>query len=275
MATSFYLILPSNSSLDYFPDNSLANYKTKLPQYFDLSGEWEVGLSEIQFPISWYNVSEKESHVYIRSMGIRKAPDIWHDVSPPGGNYDTPEQLVAQINENIQPLLRDIYFVYNSISKKISIKSPPNLFYTSFKITTTMADILGFDWRRHIEIEGDDLYQDEPNFIEINPQVEKYTADLVCDLRRGFYSLFVYCDLCEPVVVGNYKVPLLKTISLQGADGELVNRIYHPIQYVSLQRKQFDTIEVNIKTDAGQTVPFQRGKLLVTLHLRQKKPSYF
>ena len=37
--------------MEYFLNNMLSNYVTKLSQPFDLKGEWEVGLLEIQFPI--------------------------------------------------------------------------------------------------------------------------------------------------------------------------------------------------------------------------------
>ena len=44
----FYLTLSSNSSMKYYPENTLAHYTTVLDQGVDLSGRWEVGLSEIQ-----------------------------------------------------------------------------------------------------------------------------------------------------------------------------------------------------------------------------------
>ena len=37
----FNLTLPSNSSMNYYPNNTLANYVTNLPYSFDLPGEWE------------------------------------------------------------------------------------------------------------------------------------------------------------------------------------------------------------------------------------------
>lgn len=60
------MTLPSNSSMKYYPNNTLSEFVTKLPQHFDLVGEWEVGLSEIQFPISWYNISDHESKLFIK-----------------------------------------------------------------------------------------------------------------------------------------------------------------------------------------------------------------
>ena len=52
MASQFYLTLPSNSSMEYFPANTLTNFKTKLAQPLELIGEWEVALSEFQYPVA-------------------------------------------------------------------------------------------------------------------------------------------------------------------------------------------------------------------------------
>lgn len=48
----FYLTLLSNSSTNYFPNNTLANFHTKLPSKLFLSDEWVVGLAEISFNIA-------------------------------------------------------------------------------------------------------------------------------------------------------------------------------------------------------------------------------
>ena len=41
MATQFYLTHPSNSSLEYFPNNTVANFKVRLAESIGLTGEWE------------------------------------------------------------------------------------------------------------------------------------------------------------------------------------------------------------------------------------------
>lgn len=56
----FYLALPSDSSMDSFPNNTLASVTTRLPHMLDLDGSWEMGLAEIQYPHSWYNVRKHE-----------------------------------------------------------------------------------------------------------------------------------------------------------------------------------------------------------------------
>lgn len=43
-------------------------------------------------------------------------------------------------------------------------------------------------------------------------------------------------------------------------------------QYIPVSRKQFETIEVNIKHDTEELVPFEFGKVLLTLYFRPNQP---
>jgi hypothetical protein len=47
MQDSFFVTLPSNSSMDMYPDNTAAHFKTILPKRIYLHGEYEVALTEI------------------------------------------------------------------------------------------------------------------------------------------------------------------------------------------------------------------------------------
>ena len=57
--THFYLTLPSNSSMKYYPDNTLTHYTTRLQLPMELSGDWEVALTEITFPKSWFTIPKQ------------------------------------------------------------------------------------------------------------------------------------------------------------------------------------------------------------------------
>jgi hypothetical protein len=58
--SQFYLTLPSNASMKYYPDNTMAKYTTTLSNRIELDGDWEVGLAEIIYPCSWYNVKQQD-----------------------------------------------------------------------------------------------------------------------------------------------------------------------------------------------------------------------
>src|SRR5258705_5220337 len=45
-----YLTLPSNASMDLYPDNTLTHYNVQLPDLIELSGEHEIGLAQIYIP---------------------------------------------------------------------------------------------------------------------------------------------------------------------------------------------------------------------------------
>ena len=316
--------------MNYYPNNTLANYVTKLPHSFDLPGEWEVGLSEIQFPISWYNVTDREFHMLLLLMDS-DVPELI-DVSPPPGHYERPDQLVKQINDALLAAQKNlatrfaydekivsvtpgqnhpenlsrgtandvesVRFSYNPIPKRISADFKDRNQIVTVQMSKDLCQLMGFDWQSAKEyaaklrsIEDDesiddlsksDVKQKARKFtengnglVELLPGKSSYTAECVCDLQREFYSLFVYCDVVEPTVVGDFKVPLLRTVHIDGREGLIVGRIYKNIQYVPLHRKQFDTIEIDIRDDVGRKVPFECGKVIVTLNFRLKKPAYF
>jgi len=83
-----------------------------------------------------------------------------------------------------------------------------------------------------------------------------------------YYSTGLYCDIIQPQYVGDALVPLLWIVTVEGKDGQQVNKSFLHPQYVPVSRKQFQTIEVNIKRDIGETVPFEFGRVLLTLHFR-------
>ena len=56
------------------------------------------------------------------------------------------------------------------------------------------------------------------------------TGSNVCDLQRGFYLLFAYCDVVEHVVVGDVKTPLLRTVNITSIESLTVNKIFQTMQ---------------------------------------------
>ena len=52
----FSIVLPSNSSMNVYPDNMTTHFSTYLPQQIDLDGEWSVALAEIQIPTTMHHV---------------------------------------------------------------------------------------------------------------------------------------------------------------------------------------------------------------------------
>ena len=142
--------------MDAFFENILTQYVTKLPDRFDLFGEWEVGLSEIQYPISWYNVNKEDVQLemyYVDSSSSSSAAAV-HDVSPPPGLNDSSDALVKQINATIaskESKKNLIRFSYNEILKKITITFGPDAKLPTVLVMSKMfAELALFSCRRKV-----------------------------------------------------------------------------------------------------------------------------
>ena len=76
----FTVTLPSNRSMNYYEDNTVAQFTTKLAQRTELDGDWEVGLSSIGVPAEVENVIAKECYCNIYYDDVLK----WTVTLPPG-----------------------------------------------------------------------------------------------------------------------------------------------------------------------------------------------
>ena len=97
----------------------------------------------------------------------------------------------------------------------------------------------------------------------------EYYSEEVSD-KNGLYSLYVYCPILEPRTVGDIKVPLLRIVPIEGVNGDFVSKSFETIHYIPLQYKRFETIEIYIRDDTGNPIPFQWGKVIVTLSFRRR-----
>jgi hypothetical protein len=90
------------------------------------------------------------------------------------------------------------------------------------------------------------------------------------DLRAGLYSMYVYCDVVAPQVVGNVNAPLLRVVNVQGSHTDIVDKVFTNPHYVPVLKREFESIEINISDDAGVPVNFKYGKIFVKLHFKKQ-----
>ena len=245
--TQFYLHLPSNASLDKFPTNTLTEYRVCLPQTISLSGDWEVALTEIHYPHSWNNVQGNfQDRFYLRDQEL---DGMWEPLI-----VASVADLITKFNEVINANDRfkdDVQLSLDTLNRKVTV-------HLQNKVEVYFSDIgqmLGFS----------------PNKVISRTS----TAEQAVDLEHGFHDLYVYCDIIQSQYVGDALVPLLRIVPVEGNDGKRISKSFIRPQYLPVSRKQFETIEVNIKRDTGESVPFELGKVLLTLHFRQSRSPNF
>jgi len=92
------LYLPSNSSLDKFPNNTLTEYRVGLPQTVSLTGDWEVGLGEIHYFHSRNNVQGNfQDRFYFRNQEFSGVWEVF--IIPRPGHYASIQVILSKMKE--------------------------------------------------------------------------------------------------------------------------------------------------------------------------------
>ena len=105
----FLLVLPSNSSMRHFPNNTTSSFSTELPHAIVLHGEWEVAISEIQFPCTFLHVRHNEN--VIRFVDVKPDEETMATIADG-------EAKVGPVNHLLHSMFNqiDVYFNQKFIS---------------------------------------------------------------------------------------------------------------------------------------------------------------
>jgi len=275
----FYALLPSNT-----PEfgNKSNDFKVRLPHTINLEGDWEVALVEFVYTYSWNNIQGITEATGLKDNGIyyEFVNGTVREVLIPPTNYETINDLLGTIQEETMkdgkllqhkvqhekltnPKIKDddprLYlgmggggiWKFNYVTKRVIFEIPTNIL-RNVKLSRKLQYMMGF--------EKADLY----NKINV--------AEHALDLKGAYDTLYVYCSIIENQIVGNTKVPLLRSVNnTSGNIGELVERMYNFPYYVPVLNKELSVIEISIKGDDNKPIPFEFGKTIVKLHFRKRK----
>ncbi|GFW89632.1 uncharacterized protein TNCV_1025161 [Trichonephila clavipes] len=161
---SFYVTLPSDSSMHFFPENKISHFKTQLPSPVCLKGEWEVGLSEIIYPHSWLNVNETNNYFLYKagdgniSSTVKRTIDV--------GCYETMLDIISAVQLALPKNPNRFTIIYNKATKRVKI----NAVQGSSLHLENLGELLGF--KRNAIIIGKDgetisQYYDRPQYLPL------------------------------------------------------------------------------------------------------------
>ena len=172
----------------------------------------------------------------------------------PPGHYVSVEAILSKMKEFVDNEKRstdDVRFSHDTLSRKVTV---------------------------HLQNKTEVYFSDIGQMLGISPNKvisRTSNAERAVGLEHGFHDLYVYCDIIQSQYVGDALVPLLRIVPVEGKDGERISKSFIRPQYVPVSGRQFETIEVNIKRHTGEFVPFESGRMLLTLHFRQSRPVNF
>jgi hypothetical protein len=119
----FYITLPSDSSANYYPDNTIARFVTKLPERIRFEGEYEMGLAEIIYPHTWYNVDNEDGKYWAAAIG--SGSNRMQTVYLPSGYYESGSDIAAVLNREFSRLVQDVKaeFSYSESMGRFSLSA--------------------------------------------------------------------------------------------------------------------------------------------------------
>lgn len=252
----------------YYPENTTAHFTTKLPQHVTLEGEWLVGLTEIQIPLTFQHISEKLKNNVLLFVHLEKdcldeerkvcfkdhAREKFCGI--PFGLYENLDELLTEINKHSDQ--SHLKFSRKaggrvSIARICDCKKEDH----TFSPADSLKKILGFQHHR-----------DGAIFVD-KEVIGNSPANLNNDLPT---NLLIYSDLCAPYITGDVYTRLLRnvTINFQKHNyGSVAVKNFSPPNYFPLLNSSFQTIEIDIRDQFGKSIPFDYGTVTVTLHFKR------
>ncbi|GFY40917.1 uncharacterized protein F54H12.2 [Trichonephila inaurata madagascariensis] len=237
----FYVTLPSDSSMNFFPENKISHFKTQLPSPVYLNGEWEVGLSKIIYPHSWLNVNET-NNCFLSKVGdgnisstVKRTIDV--------GCYETMFDIISAVQLTLRKNPNRFTINYNKATKRVKI--------TAVQGSSLLLENLGelLEFKRNAIITGN------------------MKSEFFADAWSNFSVFYVYSDLISPQIVGDTQAPLLRIVQTKEQDGEMISQycvcvcvcVCDRPQYLPLVRHSFQTIQAELRLNSGDFVLFERG----------------
>ena len=243
---NFYVTLPSNTSTDTFPNNTPSEYTAKLSHRIELHGEWEVALHTISY-VKWNTIKLNKESVHYVVNSVKKTG------SQLKAYYTNVKEYIADINASI-PDKGKVVFTIQSGKVTVTLESG-----YSVHLRREQAIILGF-----ITFNDADI-------------VKKITATETGSHEANLHretSIYVYCDIIEPQIVGNRTVPLLDIVWDKGKGKREITHFSENLHYVPVRTKSFEEVKVLLRSDTNERISFEHGQTSVTLHFIRKDPNF-
>ena len=219
-----------------------------------------MGLLETSFPGTVQNVSHDRFYYLLRNTDNNFVKCVLRN-----GIYPTIQSVILELQRaqraamNLPASTALVNFIYRHRRVHFSFAKDAD-HILSITFSTDLATMLGY----------------KPNTQYVFRRENR--AETPVHLSATINNIYFYCDLLEEVLVGDTKTPLLRIVNRTTRVNEIHDSVEHvtfnPVQYIPLQKKCFDTVEINMMTDTGQPMPFVPGKSLVVLEFRRSAHPY-
>ena len=221
-AKPLLLSCKKNVTSQRYVSNTPSHFKIPLAKQLNFcdSHNWEVSLSELYFPSSYYNISQDNNSNLTIQYHIKGVVHT-KNITIPQGHYD-PASYMKEVNKEIRKIKHK--FTETSEPKvlfKGILKYNPN----SRKITLTLNNHLeamtfyGDDFRNMLGLEkandlGDLTIKLEKDELR-SMREYYYEFPKSCSFNYKGAHMYVYSSLVKDSIVGNMFAPIVRVVGLE------------------------------------------------------------
>jgi hypothetical protein len=229
------MIFPSNTLAPSYPENKSSSYSIPLDSTL-ISKNSLVGLSQVQIPLTFYNLEGEETITIEDENGKTK---IFHVKE---GIYKTGESLASMLQELVDNSLIITW------SDGFEIRPVPGKMKT-VKISPKLSRLLSVP--RKIDNEG---YRSK--FSIFDPWVNQRV-------------LFVKCNLSRALQVNEQELQVLGVIvPTDFTFGGTYYKIFHPINFLEVEGNAYNVVSFSITDLDGDLIKFRSGNVIVQIVLQ-------
>ncbi|KAG8236360.1 hypothetical protein J437_LFUL016580 [Ladona fulva] len=226
-----------------FKDNITTRFTTLLSKTISLEGLWECALVEIHFPTTFKNVYGDNREIRIHP-DCKKEPKLIDNGKTslsgqelcdriPTGHYESIGEVVIAVNNVLSSTgLEEKIVMSLDTNRRVTIHSGP-------KTSMRVSNIWGLS------------------------RVQTSCNSENRDLSLGYPSqIYVYCDIVEQQLIGDVVSPLLRIVSSNANVNHFGQDVVHVFSrpfYLPVMKREFETIEVDLRTHSGDPLPFLYG----------------
>ena len=290
----FIVNLRSNDSLDKFPDNVVSDFCVKMSNPIELKGQWEVGLSEIQYTNS---IKRMELELFysleIEYRNVDNSP-ISNMIKKTHENNKISTLMNDSINDTYIDYILDkintrsnfIELIRNESSETIRITLKSNEDIYNFlekkkaknkKNTVGENDLINPSQEKYIRIKKLTL-SNHLRFVLGMEFTQYENVEVIMGHKTPFLpthptSLFIHSDIIEHQYVGSDMLQLLRSVAMDRSAKNKLNRlqvIFSNPYFMNVNRNYIESIRIQILDEFMERIKFESGSVNVTLVFRKK-----
>lgn len=255
------MTLVSNSSTAIFPENKTSSFTVLLPEKISLRGQWRVAVAEIHYNYNFFNVTDGNNKIILKrneidDNSISKNCDVGTgEVTIQTGFYRSVGDLIATINFELLTHVKGPILSLNKVSNRTIVhRENVSDNIESIQFEGRLGMQLGFEPMRNI----------------LNFKTSPHVGNTFFGIPD---QMMIYTDIIEPTFVGHEKAYVLKIINTEPKNyqfGDACYKEYTHMHYIPVQKREFESISVDIRDYTGQLIPFQHGILTIKLHFKKQ-----